>query len=105
MLERPQTTPREENGAAIEKTWSTFSKTKSTVSSSKPSQSTGFNPGIGACGTGLEAGSTLRMHSLRDMAKPIGIAGYELTTILPEDLRGGLPTVDELEEELSQGER
>ncbi|MDD4567248.1 MULTISPECIES: PDDEXK nuclease domain-containing protein [unclassified Methanoculleus] len=44
-------------------------------------------------------------YALRDMEKPIGIAGYELTTSLPEDLRDGLPTVDELEEELSRGER
>ena len=43
-------------------------------------------------------------YALRDMEKPIGVAGYELTTSLPEDLRGRLPTVDELEEELRRGE-
>lgn len=39
-------------------------------------------------------------YALRDMEKLIGVAGYELTPHLPEDLRGRLPTVDELEEEL-----
>ncbi|MCP1715527.1 putative nuclease of restriction endonuclease-like (RecB) superfamily [Methanocalculus alkaliphilus] len=43
-------------------------------------------------------------YALRDMEKPIGVAGYELTTHLPEDLRGRLPTVDELEEELGRRE-
>ncbi|WP_265581075.1 PDDEXK nuclease domain-containing protein [Methanofollis aquaemaris] len=43
-------------------------------------------------------------YALRDMARPIGVAGYVLTSSLPEELAGRLPTVDELEEELERGE-
>lgn len=39
-------------------------------------------------------------YALRDMAKPMGIAEHRLTAALPEGLRGQLPTVEELEEEL-----
>lgn len=43
-------------------------------------------------------------YALRDMARPIGVAGYALTSSLPEEMAGRLPTVDELEEELERGE-
>jgi len=33
------------------------------------------------------------------MTKPIGIAGYRLTSSLPDEMNGILPTVDELEGE------
>jgi len=36
-------------------------------------------------------------YALRDVSKPIGIAAYRLTEALPSDLRGTLPTVEELE--------
>lgn len=39
-------------------------------------------------------------YALRDMSKPIGISSYELTKILPENLRGNLPTIEEIEAEL-----
>jgi len=39
-------------------------------------------------------------YALRDLAKPIGISNYELTKILPENLRGNLPTIEEIEAEL-----
>src|SRR3954447_22941357 len=41
--------------------------------------------------------------SLRDLKKPIGVAGWETKIVekLPEDLKGSLPTVQELEAELS----
>jgi len=38
---------------------------------------------------------------LRDIHKPIGISDYELTRALPENLKSSLPTVDEIEAELS----
>ena len=42
-------------------------------------------------------------YALRDLMKPIGVAGWETQIVdkLPEDLEGSLPTVEELEKELS----
>jgi len=39
-------------------------------------------------------------YALRDMGKPIGIAGHRLRQGLPERLKGQLPTVEQLESEL-----
>jgi len=39
-------------------------------------------------------------YSLRDMRKPIGVAAYQLTAYLPDELKGSLPSVEELEKEL-----
>ncbi len=36
-------------------------------------------------------------YALRDMGKPIGIASHQLRQALPEQLRGQLPTIEELE--------
>ena len=42
-------------------------------------------------------------YALRDVRKPIGVADWETTLVekLPEDLKGSLPTVEEIEAELS----
>ncbi|MEZ4267611.1 MAG: PDDEXK nuclease domain-containing protein [Myxococcota bacterium] len=40
-------------------------------------------------------------YALRDMSKPMGVSEYQLTEALPENLRGSLPTVAELEAELA----
>jgi predicted nuclease of restriction endonuclease-like (RecB) superfamily len=42
-------------------------------------------------------------YALRDTNKPIGIAEYKITEMLPENLKGSLPTIEELEQELSAG--
>jgi predicted nuclease of restriction endonuclease-like (RecB) superfamily len=41
-------------------------------------------------------------YALRDVAKPIGVAGWQakITAKLPKNLRGSLPTVEQLEKEL-----
>lgn len=39
-------------------------------------------------------------YSLRDIHKPVGISEYKLAQSLPDDLKGSLPTIEELEEEL-----
>jgi len=39
-------------------------------------------------------------YALRDTAKPIGISEYLATVKLPAELKGSLPTVEELEAEL-----
>lgn len=41
-------------------------------------------------------------YALRDTSKPIGIAEYKLATMLPENIKGELPTIRELEEELEK---
>lgn len=45
-------------------------------------------------------------YALRDLKKPVGVAGWETKIVeqLPENLKGSLPTVEELEAELSRGE-
>ena len=40
-------------------------------------------------------------YALRDLQKPIGISDFQLTAALPEKLKGSLPTIEELEAELS----
>ena len=40
--------------------------------------------------------------ALRDIQKPIGVSEYELTRALPDDLKSSLPTVEEIEAELSR---
>lgn len=48
-------------------------------------------------------GKVIAEYALRDLAKPVGIARYTTRLIesLPEDLRGTLPTVEEIEAELA----
>lgn len=41
-------------------------------------------------------------YALRDISKPIGVADYELTNALPEDLASSLPSIEAIEAELSQ---
>ena len=40
-------------------------------------------------------------YALRDLNKPIGVSRYELSSTLPEELRTSLPTLEEVEEGLS----
>jgi hypothetical protein len=41
-------------------------------------------------------------YSLQDVSKPIGVSEYQLAAALPEKLKGTLPTIEELEDELSE---
>ncbi len=41
------------------------------------------------------------VHPLSDIHKPIGVSEYQLTHSLPEGLKGSLPTIEEIEAELS----
>lgn len=41
-------------------------------------------------------------YALRDVHKPIGISDYELGKALPKDIKSGLPSIEELEDKLSQ---
>lgn len=40
-------------------------------------------------------------YALEDISQPIGIAKYELTKVLREDFKSSLPTIEEIEKELS----
>lgn len=46
--------------------------------------------------------NVLAEYTLRDMSKPIGLAEYRLAEALPEEIKIALPTIEELEAELSQ---
>lgn len=41
-------------------------------------------------------------YALRNTSKPIGIASYHLTTSLPKNLKGSLPTIEDLKAELTK---
>ena len=43
-------------------------------------------------------------YALRDINKPIGVSEYQLTSAIPENLKGSLPTIEELEKELEQNQ-
>ena len=47
---------------------------------------------------------TVVEYALRDMHKPIGVSEYELTQVLPEELKSSLPSIEEIEAELMRGE-
>lgn len=42
-------------------------------------------------------------YALRDNTKPLGIAEYQLVAALPEQLKTGLPTIEQIERELEEG--
>ena len=44
-------------------------------------------------------------YALRDVNKPIGISEYRITEALPDELKSTLPTIEEIEERLEQGEK
>lgn len=41
-------------------------------------------------------------YALRDINKPIGVSNFELQKAIPENLKNSLPTIEEIEEELSE---
>jgi len=49
-----------------------------------------------------ERSRLLAEYSFAGISKPIGIATYQLTRALPKEIRSALPTVEELETELSE---
>jgi hypothetical protein len=42
-------------------------------------------------------------YALSDIHKPIGVSEYQLTHSLPDDLKGSLPAIEEIEAELGGG--
>lgn len=41
-------------------------------------------------------------YALRDITKPIGIAEYKITELLPENIKGELPSIEEIEQKLDE---
>jgi predicted nuclease of restriction endonuclease-like (RecB) superfamily len=68
------------------------------------------DPGVDQPTIGLilcrEKNRLIAEYALRDLSKPIGIAGFEtrLLQSLPTHLRSSLPTIEEIERELGNGE-
>ena len=40
-------------------------------------------------------------YALKDISKPVGISEYQLVAAIPENLKGSLPTIEELEAEFA----
>ncbi|MCD4698207.1 MAG: DUF1016 domain-containing protein, partial [Bacteroidales bacterium] len=59
------------------------------------------NPTIGVllCKT---PNKTVVEYSIKDINKPLGVADYEFKKTLPTELKSGMPTAKELEEELEK---
>ena len=45
---------------------------------------------------------TVVEYTLRDMHKPMGVSEYTLVEALPDNLKGAMPTVEEIENDLLQ---
>ncbi|NDC83363.1 DUF1016 domain-containing protein [bacterium] len=43
--------------------------------------------------------------ALRDISKPMGVSEFNLTEVLPEELKGSLPTVEEIESDIKKMDR
>lgn len=41
-------------------------------------------------------------YALKDLNKPIGISAYEIVESIPENLKGSLPSIEEIENELTR---
>ena len=59
------------------------------------------NPSIGVllCN---EKNKVKAEYALKDINKPIGISEYELIKAIPEDLKSNLPTIEEIEQEITE---
>lgn len=44
-------------------------------------------------------------YALKDISKPLGVSEYRLVEAIPENLKGSLPTIEELEAELARPEK
>lgn len=40
-------------------------------------------------------------YALESTSQPIGVSGYELSKLIPEEFKGSLPSIDEIESELN----
>ena len=40
-------------------------------------------------------------YALESTSQPLGVSSYELSKLIPEDFKGSLPTIEEIEAELN----
>ena len=43
-------------------------------------------------------------YALESTSQPLGVSSYELSKLIPEDFKGSMPTIEEIEAELSDNE-
>ena len=67
-------------------------------------RSEGDGPTIGLLLCRSTGGKLKAEYALRGINKPIGVSEFELTENIPASLKGKLPTIEEIEAELGQGE-
>ncbi len=60
------------------------------------------NPSIGLILCKDNKNRLVAEYALKDISKPVGISEYQLVAAIPENLKGSLPTIEELEAELSE---
>ena len=41
-------------------------------------------------------------YALESTSQPLGVSSYELSKLIPENFKGSLPTIEELEAELNE---
>ncbi len=51
-----------------------------------------------------EKSKTIVEYALKDISKPIGVSEYELTRHLPDEYKNALPTIEQIERELGDGD-
>jgi hypothetical protein len=49
-----------------------------------------------------EKDNTVARYSLESSAHPIGVSEYELAELMPENYKSALPSIEEIEEKLSE---
>ena len=64
-------------------------------------RSEGDGPTIGLLLCRSTGGKLRAEYALRGINKPIGVSEYQLTEAIPDSLKGSLPTIEQIEEELS----
>ena len=49
----------------------------------------------------VEKSDILAQYALESTAQPLGISQYQLAKLIPDDFRGTMPTIEEIENELN----
>ena len=47
-------------------------------------------------------GKVEAQYALESTSQPLGISSYELSKLIPEEFRGSMPTIEEIEAELNE---
>ena len=55
-----------------------------------------------ACFSGNGGDKVVAQYALSGYEQPIGVSDYQLTKAIPDNLKSALPTIEEVEEELTK---